>query len=161
MDANSEARLALVNPELSNLIHQMAQILLTESIVIEVTQGLRTWAEQDALYAQGRTTPGPIVTDAKGGESWHNYGCAADIAPFVGSIPDWNLNHPAWARIVVVGESLGLVSGISWHDEPHFELTGKFPADPPQEVKDLYAAGGMQSVWNSIGDVLPSHTASA
>lgn len=46
--------------------------------------GLRTFAEQDKLYAQGRTTgkKGAIVTKARGGQSMHNYGLAVDSAPF-------------------------------------------------------------------------------
>jgi hypothetical protein len=43
-------------------------------------QGVRTFAEQDALYAQGRTRKGLRVTNAKGGQSYHNYGLAADCA---------------------------------------------------------------------------------
>ena len=59
----------------------------------EVTQGLRTYAEQDALYAQGRTVPGEIVTNAAAGYSWHNFGNAVDLVPEDITIgqPDWNL----------------------------------------------------------------------
>ena len=48
-------------------------------IYIRITQGLRTIAEQNALYAQGRTTKGNVVTNAKGGYSWHNFGYAIDF----------------------------------------------------------------------------------
>jgi hypothetical protein len=51
---------------------------------------------------------------------------------------------------VAVGESLGLVSGISWKDEPHFELTGKYPSDPTQEVQDLFTSGGLPAVWAAV-----------
>lgn len=137
-------------PRLAETIRQLADRLSVENITIRVTQGLRTWADQDGLYAIGRTLPGKIVTNAKSGESWHNYGCAVDVAPFDGGIPDWDVNHPAWVRIVAVGESIGLRSGVAWKDEPHFELTEKYPPDPPQAVKDLYAQGGVQAVWDSI-----------
>lgn len=50
-----------------------------ENIRIRVAQGLRTIEEQDALYAQGRTKPGAVVTKAKGGKSYHNYGLAIDF----------------------------------------------------------------------------------
>lgn len=50
------------------------------SMQVRIVQGLRTIAEQDALYAKGRTTPGPKVTNAKGGSSFHNYGLAIDFA---------------------------------------------------------------------------------
>ena len=48
----------------------------------KIYSGLRTFAEQDALYAQGRDTVGGIVTNARGGQSMHNYGLAVDMAPF-------------------------------------------------------------------------------
>ena|SRR5260221_8700005 len=153
MDATSEERLSHVMPELAARVRKMADQLAEESITIRVTQGLRTWAEQDALYAQGRTEAGRVVTNAKGGESWHNYGAAVDVAPFDEGIPDWNLSHPAWKRIVEVGTLMGLVSGTAWKDTPHFELTGRFPATPTHEIKQLHAQGEVQAVWNAINDV--------
>ncbi len=147
MDAISEERLAEIMPALAALIHVLADRLVLENITIRVTQGLRTAAEQNALYDQGRTLPGRIVTNAQGYDSWHVLGCAVDVAPMDDGIPDWNPDHPAWARIVAVGESLGLQSGSAWHDDPHFELTGKYPPDPPMDVKTLYATGGLPAVW--------------
>lgn len=47
---------------------------------VRIVQGLRTIEQQDAIYAQGRTKPGQIVTKAKGGHSYHNYGLAIDFA---------------------------------------------------------------------------------
>lgn len=157
MDPVSDARLAEVHPVLAQKIHNLSDRLTLENVVIRVTQGVRTWAQQDALYAQGRTTPGNIVTKARGGWSWHNFGMAVDVAPAVDPasphfVPDWDLTHPSWARIVAVGESLGLVSGISWKDEPHLQLTGKFPvAAPTDEVRQLFKDGGHQAVWDASG----------
>lgn len=150
MDAISEARLGLVSPDLAALVRQLAERLALENITIRVTQGLRTIAEQNALYAQGRTEPGKIVTHAAGCSSWHVLGCAVDVAPMDDGIPDWDESHPAWGRIVALGESLGLRSGISWKDEPHFELTGTYPPDPPQMIQDLFNAGGLQAVWDTV-----------
>jgi peptidoglycan LD-endopeptidase CwlK len=150
LDNISEARLGEVMPELVNIIRNLADQLAMEGIFIKVTQGLRTWDDQDKLYAIGRTLPGREVTNAQGGESWHNYGAAIDVVPLEGTIPDWDASHPSWARIVALGEAQGLRSGISWHDMPHFELTGPFPPDPPQEVRDLYRDGGVEAVWKAI-----------
>ena len=123
---------------------------------IEVTQGLRTWAEQDALYAQGRTTPGEIVTHAAGGYSWHNFGMAIDLVPedITPGQPDWNLNNPVWARMVSIAESLGLVSGAEWHgadlDVPHVQLTGRFPVSPNDEVRAIFQQRGLiADVWTA------------
>ncbi len=53
---------------------------LPKNMAIRVVQGLRTFKEQNDLYAQGRTKPGRRVTNAKGGQSNHNYGLALDFA---------------------------------------------------------------------------------
>jgi peptidoglycan L-alanyl-D-glutamate endopeptidase CwlK len=151
MDPISEARLGEVHPALAEKVRQMAEMLEQENITIRVTQGLRSWAEQEALYAQGRTVPGSIVTNAPPGTSWHNFGLAADVAPFDGSIPDWNLSHPVWKRIVSVGESCGLVAGAEFRtfpDWPHFQLTGQLPVSPDDAVRAAYQSGGMEAVWS-------------
>ena len=157
MDSISEARLASVCPGLAIRIRKMAEMLAQENIVFMVTQGLRTWDEQDKLYQQGRTTPGKIVTNAPAGSSYHNYGLSVDVCPddptLAGFQMDWNVNHPAWKRLVAVGESLGLVSGSEWRtfpDWPHFQLTGPFPTSPNHDVKELYRSQGMQAVWNIV-----------
>jgi peptidoglycan L-alanyl-D-glutamate endopeptidase CwlK len=153
----SEVRLSFVMPLLAEKVRYMAEILELDSepIYLVVLAGLRTWAEQNALYAQGRTLPGNIVTNAKGGESWHNFGCAVDCAPEIvkGQI-DWNGNHPQWKRMQQVGESLGLTSGATWTrlvDAPHFQLTGPFPAAAPNdEARLIYANEGAQAFWQEV-----------
>lgn len=159
MDPHSEERLALVCPLLAERARKADTMLRGEGIDIRVIQGLRTWGEQDALYAKGRTIP-PIgkkftVTNAKGGQSWHNLALAIDVAPDdptkLGWQPDWNPGHPAWKRIVAVGESVGLVSGVSFHDLPHFQLTGRFPFNKPdEEALYLFREGGAQAVWDEV-----------
>src|SRR4051812_45095106 len=79
LSAKSEALLSKVHPQLAMRIRQMAQQAFAANLPFLVTQGLRTWKEQDALYEQGRTKPGKIVTKAKGGQSYHNFGLAVDI----------------------------------------------------------------------------------
>jgi peptidoglycan L-alanyl-D-glutamate endopeptidase CwlK len=155
LSAISLQRLSQVHPTLASIIRQMDA---TEpAIHLQVTQGLRTWAEQDALYAQGRTTPGAIVTHARGGFSWHNFGLAVDLVPedITPGQPDWNLNHQVWARLVSLAESLGLVSGAEWHgedlDTPHVQITGKFPVTPDDEVRNIFLSGGITAVWNASG----------
>src|SRR5664280_578940 len=60
MDPHSEARLQLVHPVLADKVRQMAVTLLQEGIENREEQGLRTYQEQAALYAQGRTAPGSV-----------------------------------------------------------------------------------------------------
>jgi len=63
---------------------------------IRVVQGLRTIAEQNALYAQGRTQPGQKVTNAKGGSSFHNYGLAIDFAIMYDKDGDGKFEELSW-----------------------------------------------------------------
>lgn len=156
IDTISTVRLQQVNPALAAKIEQMDATLGKDGVEIRVVQGLRTIAEQDALYAQGRTAPGEIVTNAKGTQSWHCLGCAVDVDPSINGvgakfIPDWNESHPVWQRIIELGESLGLTSGKSWGDEPHLQLTGKFPYNKPDaEALALFRTGGLKAVWDAI-----------
>lgn len=90
-----------------------------------VTCTLRSNDEQTLLYAQGRTSPGHIVTNAKAGQSAHNYGLALDIVPMVNGKPDWNGADHIWDQIGV----LGVAAGLTWlgspdstfKEKPHFE----------------------------------------
>lgn len=152
MDTVSELRLSLVYPGLAQKVRDMAAQLEEEAIDIRVTQGLRTMAEQDALYAQGRTSTGSIVTNAAAGTSWHNFGLAVDVVPLTPHGVDWDVSHPVWRRIVAVGSSLGLVAGAEWRtfpDWPHFQLPGRFPASPSDEARTILATRGLAGVWEA------------
>lgn len=159
MDSISEARLQEVMPALADKVRQMATMLEQEGIVIRVVQGLRSWKQQDDLYAQGRTAPGKIVTNCKGGYSYHNFGMAVDCVPSTHGPdqpfdPDWNPAHPTWKRMEQVGISLGLDSGAMWRsfpDAPHFQYVGKFPEGcPNDEVRQLFKDAGMAGIWAEI-----------
>lgn len=95
-----------------------------------VTCTYRTDAEQTALYAQGRTTPGAIVTNAKAGESMHQYRCALDIVPIMNGKADWNGSHPDWQHVAAIFKKHGFEWGEDWHsfkEMPHFQMTGGHP----------------------------------
>ena len=77
---------------------------------ILVTCTLRTQAEQQALYAQGRTAPGHIVTNAQAGQSAHNYGLALDFVPVIYGKPEWTGKDPAWAHAIAMAEARGMES---------------------------------------------------
>jgi peptidoglycan LD-endopeptidase CwlK len=150
MDAHSEARLAEVHPELSRRVHQLSDLL---SFSLLVTQGLRTYAQQDALYQQGRTTPGAVVTNAKAGESMHNFGLAVDVAPSDGAGGiDWNGKDAKWSEILQKAPVVGLAEGAQWRtfpDEPHLYPL-EVPANPDDNMRYLFSEGGIQSVWESF-----------
>ena len=110
-----------------------------------IFEGMRDIARQDALYAQGRTAPGKVVTWVKGGGSYHNYGLAIDVV-FQGPAP-WGEQHD-WDALGECGEAAGLEWGGRWAkaDRPHFQLRGLKVA----ELKTWHAGGGMENVWRQV-----------
>ena len=87
----------------------------------------RSPEEQDGLYAQGRTKPGKIVTNARGGESFHNYGCAFDFVPLVAGKPAWSDTN-LYRKAGVIAESVGLEWAGRWtgslRETAHCQYTG-------------------------------------
>ncbi len=104
--------------------------LAPQGVSVEVISGLRSWQAQAALYAQGRTKPGPIVTNAKPGSSWHNYGLAIDLGLFkAGKYLDESNPSQAdklYAEIGKIAAKHGIEWGGTWvkfKDTPHFQVT--------------------------------------
>jgi peptidoglycan L-alanyl-D-glutamate endopeptidase CwlK len=96
---------------------------MDKGITIKLISGLRSYEEQAALYAKGRTKPGPKVTNAPPGYSNHNFGLAFDIGVFQGTkyLPD----SPLYKTVGAIGMELGLEWGGNWktiQDQPHFQL---------------------------------------
>jgi peptidoglycan L-alanyl-D-glutamate endopeptidase CwlK len=85
-----------------------------------VDQGLRTFAQQAAIYAQGRTTPGPIVTYSPPGASYHNYGLAIDMVPIINGVINW---HYDYSKLRPLAQKYGLGMGLDFPhpDYDHFE----------------------------------------
>jgi len=82
IDERSEKNISTLNPKLQPLARKLIETATERGIHVKIICGNRTYAEQDELYAQGRTKPGSIVTKAKGGQSMHNVGCAFDVGIF-------------------------------------------------------------------------------
>lgn len=151
----AEKKLEGVHPVVAEKARQLITKAYNEGIYVVITQGYRSKEEQDALYAQGRTKLGKIVTNAKGGYSYHNFGLAFDFALMNpdGSIC-WEVNDK-WKRVAQIGKSLGLEWGGDWDsfkDYPHFQYTfGLSLADlragkrPPQVVKPTSAVEAVRS----------------
>lgn len=128
-----------VREEVVKLIDQ-AEKQLPPNLAIRIVQGLRTIEEQNALYAQGRTKPGNIVTNAKGGSSYHNYGLAIDFAILIdkdgnGTYDElsWDIKKDNdrdgiadWLEVVKIFEAAGWEWGGRWSsikDYPHVQKT--------------------------------------
>lgn len=110
LSASSRAKLATCHPDLIVVIEEAIK-----HYDFTVVYGHRSNEEQAALYAQGRTTPGPIVTYSKPGTSKHNTSpsIAVDIAPFFSDIKglDWN-DAPAFARLAGFIQGIAAMKGI-------------------------------------------------
>jgi len=113
----------------------------------------RTFAEQDALYAQGRTKPGQIVTNARGGWSLHNYGLAIDFV-FHDKNDNWTWDSNLWKQVGQIGINNGWESGYYWTsfpDKPHFQITFK-----PKNFTDIQWLEKLRTTYlknNKIQDV--------
>lgn len=111
-------------PQVSVLAAKLIRQARDSGFPVKVTATLRTPEEQDELYAQGRTAPGRIVTQASGHQSYHVSGRAFDVVFILddGRTVDWN---GPWEDLGAIGEGLGMEWGGRWHhpDRPHFQLT--------------------------------------
>jgi len=113
---------SLMRPKVDAFLQQVKEA----GIDMIVTCTYRSGPEQNALYAQGRTLPGPIVTRAKAGQSAHNFGMAIDVVPIVNGKADWNGHDLVWQEIGQIGQKCGLewygAPGSKFPELPHFQL---------------------------------------
>jgi len=114
------ADLNKLHPYVKQLSEKLIDQCKKQGLKVIITQALRTNEEQNELYAQGRTKPGNIVTNAKGGQSMHNYGLAIDFAPVVnGNIP-WNdiaLFKLVLTAMAVTGQVLKIIRICSGQED--------------------------------------------
>jgi RHS repeat-associated protein len=93
-------------------------------VKLRVNEGYRSIEDQDKLYAQGRSAPGNVVTNAKGGQSYHNYGKAIDVVIVNNGQPDWS--QPITPEIAQYAKQQGFQWGGDWNtsfkDYPHFQM---------------------------------------
>lgn len=135
-NSTSIQRLALLHPDKQAVFQDFineceSQYEDFDSLLI--VQGFRSFEEQDAIYAEGRTTPdhnghcpGQTYTRASGGESWHNYGLAIDIVPVLSGVCQWKYDYSCFEDIA---KKYGLTWGAAWHDNDHYEDNcGKGPS---------------------------------
>lgn len=152
MNVASEQRLKEVHPELARRVRELVRRTAQRGITLEVVQGLRTFEYQQALYEQGRTRKGPVVTNAKPGRSLHNYGLAVDLCPLSAGKPDWD-DARAFAALGAEAQKLGLEWGGTWSkpDRPHVELSPL----PVSLCLSLYQRGRLPLVWSEVERKLP------
>ena len=121
-EGRNRRRIASLEPEVRPLVRQLVEAALEEDILLVITEGRRTRARQRELYAQGRTTPGPIVTWTL--DSKHIDGKAFDVGVLdADGKLTWPDDDELWERIGRLGERARLRWGGRWKkpDRPHFE----------------------------------------
>ena len=135
MDKPTKQRITKLHPSVRDEVIKIIEecdIELTGKAKIRITDGFRTIEEQNLLYAKGRTAPGKKVTNAKGGQSIHNYGFAVDICLIKNkkvaswdTKKDWDNDKVAdWYECVKIFAKHGWEWGGNWKtfkDMPHFE----------------------------------------
>ncbi|AIQ54558.1 M15 family metallopeptidase [Paenibacillus sp. FSL R7-0331] len=131
----SQARLVDLHPVVVAAAVALIERSYARGVQIIITQGYRSKAEQDGLYAQGRTKPGSIVTNARGGYSYHNYGLAVDFALLLpdGYSASWDMKRDGdkdgiadWQEVAQQAKALGFEWGGDWmsfKDYPHFQMS--------------------------------------
>ncbi len=153
MDKITQDRINKLHPKVKAEVEKIiaeCDVALTGRAKIRITQGLRSFKEQDELYAIGRTKPGKKVTNAKAGQSIHNYGLAVDICLIIdGKIASWdtakdwdNDKVADWYECVKIFAKYGWGWGGKWKtfkDLPHFEK---------QSIKTKN--GEMKTSWRNL-----------
>lgn len=126
--ANRKLNMEGMNRETAVKVRQVIAEMHEKGIYVCVAQGYRSIAEQNALYAQGRRglKGEKVVTNAKGGQSNHNFGVAVDLCLYTddGTNCIWDVNDK-FKKIVAAMKARGFKWGGDWKsfkDYPHFEL---------------------------------------
>jgi len=126
MDKITQARAALLHPAIREVVlDTLNSLKMPPGIEVRITQSLRTFSEQDKLFAQGRSAPGQKVTNARGGESLHNYGLAFDYVLIINGEVSWNVDSN-WTKVAETFKKQGFSWGGEWKsikDYPHLEKT--------------------------------------
>ncbi len=160
MDKRGKAK--KLNPVFRERLALLADALARRGMQTLITDGLRTFAEQDALFAQGRTKPGNIVTKARGGQSNHNYGLAVDMYPVVNGKVFTDVPKGASVEFRRAfnaiqdaagedAERLGMFWGARFSgivDTPHIQLLAQSDMSPAECLKVFNKNNGnLDAVW--------------
>lgn len=133
-DGRSEGNIQTLLPTAQKKAREFMKAVQGAGLTIKIISGTRTFAEQDRLYRQGRDLPGPKVTNARGGQSNHNFGVAWDIGVFENG--QYRDESPVYKKVGGIGKKRGLEWGGDWKtmtDEPHFQMV------PEAQLKSIAA----------------------
>ena len=141
-DPRSEGNIIALLPKAQTEARKFLQLCKNNNNDLRIISGTRTYAEQDVLYAQGRTTEGKIVTNAKGGQSNHNFGIAWDIGIFInGTYSQEDAKYISLAEMILP-QMKTTEWGGNWHaikDVPHYQL--KAVSEDVATIRGLFDDG--------------------
>lgn len=143
--------ITMCHPALQEKANQLIKLCKEQNLIIGINECYRTIAEQDELYAKGRTKPGNIVTNAKGSNysSHHQWGTAFDFHRNDGK-GAYNDSDGFFSKVGKIGESIGLEWGGSWTspvDKPHFQLPDW--GSTTSQLKKIYGTpDNFKKTWN-------------
>lgn len=140
-------------PEFAILVRDVVADMNDAGFDAVVYETIRTDEREEWLHGFGREYDDGrgIVTHATSAlTSWHGYGLAADL---ISRSQEWNAPQSFWTLLGIVAIKRGLVWGGSWRmaDLPHIQFGAPMRAAPSDRARELFAAGGMQAVWNEVG----------
>lgn len=143
--------ITMCHPQLQLLANKLITECKKQGLIVKLGECFRSVAEQDTLYAQGRTTKGSIVTNASGTSysSMHQWGVAFDVIRNDGK-GAYNDSDNWFSKVAKIGKSLGLEWGGDWTspvDKPHFQLPQW--GSTPTKLKKLYGnVNNFKKTWN-------------
>lgn len=153
MEETSEEKILGLYSDLQVLVRRLFEDMVkVHGLRMKVTEGVRSFEKQAALYAQGRSIPGKIVTNAQPGYSFHHYGLAFDSC-FQGPDPFLEKNQKGyfyWREYGRLAEAHGLVWGGSFRlikDRPHCQYTFGLSIN---ECLELHRTGGEDAIFAQI-----------
>ncbi len=140
----------LCHPRLQELADRLVRECAKQGLIVKIGESFRSSSEQDKLYAQGRTTSGNIVTNARGSSysSMHQWGVAFDVIRNDGRGAYYD-NDGWFSKVGAIGKRLGLEWGGDWTspvDKPHFQLPDW--GSTPARLKRLYGnVNNFKKTW--------------
>lgn len=116
----SVEKLKKLEPSFKVAIEKLLKEAHAKGLNVQVASGFRSFEEQNALFEQGRSKPGPIATNAKGGQSAHNHGRAVDLFFLVNEKADWGIGKFIMLAQLAKGLELPLMWAGKWKSFKEF-----------------------------------------
>lgn len=139
----------LANRNYADLAHFFArkvenavQDCVDEGYMVRMFEGYRSRARQDWLHAQGRSRPGKIVTNAKAGHSWHQFGVACDVVGYLDGHWDWSINYD---KVDAIFYEHGFES--LKFERPHYQIRAGLTI---ARANEIVLKQGLLGLWSII-----------